>query len=186
LSEKNGSVNEDFIYFCEIFFKCIIGTKSFNRGWKDGVAISKIATILDEALGLLLIENSEARWMAEFAKKEKGEKVIRKDLPPSVYTTSGGQSEKRGTKGFTMQYGGWSYGGIVCFNLLFDMVTEDRKLNGAIFDEIVTARIAGAKSIQTEMDEPKCFVRASNELGLGKKKDEVPEEITTALDSVSV
>jgi len=67
------------------------------------------------------------------------------------------------------------------------MVTEDRKLNGDIFDEIVTARIAGAKkSIQNETDEPKCFVRASNELGLGKKNDEVPGVITTAVDSVSV
>jgi len=30
--------------------------------------------------------------------------VIEKDLPPSVYTTSAGQSQKRRTKGFTTRY----------------------------------------------------------------------------------
>jgi len=66
------------------------------------------------------------------------------------------------------------------------MVSEDQKVNGDFFDKIVKARIAGAKSIENELVEPKCFVKAANELGLGKKNAEVPEEITTATKLVAV
>ena len=183
---KNNEVNESYVYFCENFLKCVVGTKSFNKAWKDGVPVSQIATISDEALALLLIENSEGRWLAEVAKKDKGEEVFEKDLPPSVYTTSASHSQKKRKKGFTQRYGGWSFEGITRFIQLFEQVAQDRELNNVFFNAIVQKRAKVSKENDTAMCEPKKYVKALDELGFGKKNAEVPKEISTGNGFVSV
>ena len=104
---KNNDVNESYVFFCQNFLKCVVGTQSFNKGWRHGVPIMTIATASDEAMALLLLENSEARWwIAEHSKKNSGEKVIEKNLLAPLHT-SAGQSNKKQQKGFTRQCGGW-------------------------------------------------------------------------------
>jgi len=131
------------------------------------VPIMKIATASDEAMALLLLENSETRWMAEYGKREKGEKVVEKDLPVPLYT-SAGQSNKQ-QKGFTKRYGGWSQDGINRFNQVHEMVKQDRQANGFWFDELVKKRIEA--NFNSNMDESGVLdgstqvALASNDLG---------------------
>jgi hypothetical protein len=138
LRKHNDKINEAYVFFCEKFLKHVVGVQSFNRACKRHVFISEIATFSDKALALLMLENSEFRWTAEFAKIEQGEKVAKDDkqLPKPLYTSTQGDR-----KGFTKKYGGWSERGIERFNALYKMVREDRSRNGKWFDTIMSGRI---------------------------------------------
>jgi hypothetical protein len=77
-------VNESYIFFCDNFLKCVVGLHKFNRSIKNTHKLRHIATPSDEALALLLLENSEYRWNQEFEKKKKGEDVNEDHLPPTI------------------------------------------------------------------------------------------------------
>jgi len=174
----NDKVNVAYLYFCEKFLKYVIGVQSFNRAWKKHVPISEMATTLDEALALLLLENSHSCWSAEFAKTEQGEVVTKDDktLPMPFYTSlSGSQGDQ---KGFTRKYGGWSEHGIQRFNELYSLVQKDRLENGRWFDNIMVARLA--ESSEDESGGKKMHVlsstKADNDLFSGGTSEAENEE----------
>ena len=59
--DANDEVNDNYVYFCENFVKTVVGTQRYKRGWKNNLDFSEIATPSDEALTLLLLENSMYR-----------------------------------------------------------------------------------------------------------------------------
>jgi hypothetical protein len=132
---SNNSPNDDYIYFCVRFFKCIVGVQAYNAGWDCDKKLSEIATPSDEALALLILENNEARWSQEF--DMVGSDESRVTLPKAKYTSSGRNTSM---KGFTKKFGGWSARGIERFNELLKLVKADRSANGEWFDNILLER----------------------------------------------
>ena len=58
-----------YTFYCDYFLQCVVG----RRGWKKGVdstEVREIATVTDEAFGLLLLENSWDKWV-DMAKRKK-------------------------------------------------------------------------------------------------------------------
>jgi len=135
---SNGQGNEGYIFFCMKFLKCVVGVQNFKRGIKNKLKMSTIASPSDEALTLLLLENSEYRWTTELERKMKGEEVNEDTLHATKYTSAG--QNKKQLKGFTRKYGGWLEEGIERFNELVEMVKADREENGKWFDDIVAQR----------------------------------------------
>jgi hypothetical protein len=136
----SGDVNEAYVYFCENFLKYVVGVSRFNREYRSGNGILSMATISDEAFALLQLENSETRWAAEFAFKNKGQEISQKDLPQPLYT-SGGSNNKSEQRGFTKKHGGWSEDGIKRFNDIYKLIDKDRETNGKWFDERLRERM---------------------------------------------
>jgi ubiquitin C-terminal hydrolase len=163
---SNGGQNEAYIFFCEHFLKCIVGNTTFNKMLKLNLKLSEIATPSDEALGLLLLENNEFKWISEA--QNKGNKSTPQEGIENIAKpkyTSGGRS-KGTTKGLTRRYGGWKSDGIKRFNEFLDLVKEDRNKNGGWFDEIMKDRLLGVgrKRIQeTEKDDEE-WILAKNDL----------------------
>ena len=170
----DGEVNESYIFFCENFLKCVVGAQSFSKGWKRAGSISEIATLSDEALALLLLENSNYRWINLHQKKKMGEEVAENELVKPLYTAAGKHKQQ---KGFTKRYGGWKNDGIERFNELLDMVRADRLKNGVWFDEIVSARIklSGVVENDDEVNASNC-IKAGNDLVFEDDEEEKNEE----------
>lgn len=139
-AEANGKINEDYVFFCEKFLQHVVGVNKFKAGYKNKTAISSLATASDEAFALLLLENTEIRWLDEHSKNPDGEKKIDETTLPRTKYTSAGQNKQQ--RGFTKRYGGWKLEGINRYNELFDMVVEDRTKHGIWFDAIVAKRFA--------------------------------------------
>jgi hypothetical protein len=133
-----SELSEDYMYFCGRFLKCVVGVQAFNRGMRMKTLLSDIATPSDEALALLLLENSHYRWNEEHDKKSRSNEPVKEDdLPPPKYTNAG---NKKLQKGFTKKYGGWTGAGIDRYNELYGLVLQDRSAHGAAFDEFVMGR----------------------------------------------
>jgi len=126
-----GGVNKAFLYFYHHILPCVAGLQKCRREGKLQ-RLGQIATPSDEALGLLLIENSEDRWLDEFeeSKTRHGATSV---STPTMYTTSGTTNEY---KAFTGKNCGWTVEGIERFNEILDMVKDDRKQNGKWFDDM--------------------------------------------------
>ena len=160
-----SKVNESYIFFCKNFLKCVVGTQKFNRGFKQGLKISQIASPSDEALALLLLQNSEFRWMMEYQKRSNGEMVKKKDdLVATLYTTAG---KNKDVKGFTKKYGGWKEDGIKRFNELQHLVKQDRSFHGEWFDLIVKERLksVGEEDGGGNDKTTGTYIKAANDLG---------------------
>lgn len=169
---SGNDVNENYVFFCEKFLKCVVGVQTFNSRWKKCTSVCQITTPSDEALALLLLENSEYRWTYEFEKKEKEEEVQESDLPKPKYTSAGKNKEQRG---LTKRYGGWTEEGIQRFNQIMHMVREDRKANGRWFDEAITNRIK-QKSVTVQEVQPNNYTKAANDLEDEEENDAEDED----------
>lgn len=157
---SNNSPNDDYVYFCLRFLKCIVGVQAYNAGWDGDKKLSGIATPSDEALALLILENNEARWSQEF--DMVGSDESRVTLPKAKYTSSGRNGSM---KGFTKKFGGWSARGIERFNELLKLVKADRIANGEWFDNLLLER----KHQQQATEKPsavlgKVPIKADNDL----------------------
>jgi hypothetical protein len=187
----NNEVNESYIFFCDHFLKCVVGVQRFNRKWNLNLKLSEIATPSDEALALLLLENSDYKWLSEFESGEAGhvESTESQNLK-AKYTSAGKEKEQR--KGFTKRYGGWKEEGIQRFNKILDMVKADRIKNGKWFDEIMMTRskLAGAKNKDVDVERA-TWIRAGNDLfdDLEEEQDDDDDEpeatiLTTSIDEL--
>ena len=176
--KNKDEINDNYVYFCEKFLKHVVGVQSFNRAWKKKRLISELATPSDEALALIILENSEMRWNAEFTKIERGETVDKydKQLPKPLYTSPSNQENQ---KGFTKKYGGWSEAGIERFNQLYMMVKVDRERHGHWFDQVVVERICNNEKNDTEAKSNQIIsVAANNDLFGNEKKKEENESLS--------
>ena len=123
------------------YFLPAVGRKSF---WRHLVSNAKcdsdLATVSNEAFGLLVLENHWERWLDMYQKsrgkvdlfrtkrrtKEKREKAhCISNIPPKY--TKGGIVYKNRRKSHEDGGKGWSAKGIERFNELFDLVKLDRK-----------------------------------------------------------
>ena len=86
----------------------------------------EMATVSDEAMALLLLENGFESWMHKNL-MGGSEQVSRESVPPK-YTV-------REKDGSTKEFKGWSDDGLERFNELCQEVTEDRTKNGKKFDD---------------------------------------------------
>jgi hypothetical protein len=75
---NNGEINESFVFFCEYFLKSVVASQTFNKGSKNGVALTNIASPSNEAFALLWLDNSEARWLSEHKKHAQGKEIFSK------------------------------------------------------------------------------------------------------------
>jgi len=177
-------VNDGYLFFCNKFVKCVVGLQTFNRGIRNGLKFSEIASPSDEGLAFVLLENSYKRWNAEYDEKERT-RTREKDnqdgqqegiAQGAEYTTAGKNKAK---KGFTKKYCGWKQSGIEKFNEMVETIREDRVKHGKVFDEAFS-RIKQASKGTTqseqdeEMDEPAVVrvVRAVNDLEFPDSDDE--------------
>ena len=82
-----------------------MGRTKYNKS-KDNCIVSKMSTASDEALVVLCIKNSHARWTWEAKDPTKREDI---EKPKPIYTDSSNKAYK---------YGGWTEKGIACYNEL--------------------------------------------------------------------
>ena len=80
---------KDFQWYCENFLSVIVGKQVYKKQKADKL-ISHIATRSDEALLLILMENSVNHWTAEVTdpNEEEGR------WPDAKYTSKGNDSKK--------------------------------------------------------------------------------------------
>jgi len=129
---ESGEVNPAYLYLFQHFIPFVVGVNKYKREAK-GSAVSAVVTPSDEAMALLIIENSESRWSDEFDKKQKGGEVDGNMPTPSKYTTGGSNGKM---KGYTRKYRGWNLEGIKRYNEVLDLVRDDRKINQKWFDDV--------------------------------------------------
>ena len=163
LRVANDEVNDNYVYFCENFVKTVVGAQRYKRGWKNNLDFSEIATPSDEALTLLLLENSMYRWTTD--DEEKG------PAPPR-YTSAGKNKEQ---KGVTKKYGGWTKGGIERFNDIVRKVREDRKVNGRRFDNYMKEAKSAEEDFGTGVKVTANCIRAENDLVFSASDDDDDE-----------
>jgi hypothetical protein len=93
-----------------------------------------LSTVSDEAFALLLLENSYDRWFDLYTSNPEGvmqqrgikQRHFQSDVP-TLYTRGGIKYNKYQSKEGEKK--GWSDGGIIRFNELFEMVKRDRTAN---------------------------------------------------------
>ena len=128
-SSKGGHKITEYYDFVQHFLSVVVGKRTYAK--KCHVErISTFVTPSDEALAILLYENSYDRWI-DMAKKRNTKKST--ILPK--YTNGG---ESTGVTGSSKKYGGWSLDGIERFNELYDLVKancESDKAKGYPFEE---------------------------------------------------
>lgn len=110
-------------YFCDNFLSQVVGRVQ----WRDGVTsvpVNKLATVMDEAFALLVLENIWEVWMTtplEELKKAAVDANGKRVVWPSKYM-SNWQSAKR--------LEGWSTMGHKRMNELMVLVKQDQAKNG--------------------------------------------------------
>jgi hypothetical protein len=124
-----GRENEDIDTLC-IYFDVVVASQLKSKDWKgpnQHQLASDLCTESDEAMGLLMLENSWDKWMEDFEKEMNGEitpgdKRKQKGIERhrTKYTIQG---KMKGSKG-----SGWSEEGKVRFNQFFDKVEMDRQI----------------------------------------------------------
>jgi hypothetical protein len=112
---------------------------------------SDLCTESDEAMGLLMLENSWDKWMEDFKKEMNGEittgdkrKQKGKQRQRTKYTIQG---KMKGTKG-----SGWTDEGKVRFNQFFDKVEVDR-INGKEAEETFKKEMIRRSNPTRDQDE---------------------------------
>lgn len=177
----DGGINENYLYFCEKFLKCVVGMAKFNRSCKEGMLLTSFVTESDEAFSLLLLENSEQRWKRYHERCCQGKENRRggdseedtgnkknkdKNNVPTKYTTLG----VGGTyKGYTKKNNGWTMEGIQRFNAIHMQVHKDRVDHGDVFDKafknyLRRAHQQGENNNRGKATVDAVLIRAANDL----------------------
>lgn len=127
LKEKRKSVKA-YKWFYDNVLSHVVGRHYWNK-YQDEKGGTAMATVSDEALALLLIENSWSCWEEKFnhALIQMGEQEQQGGSPktrPKYTKRDSGVKENKG----------WSAKGIERFNELYNEVKEDRKERSVDFD----------------------------------------------------
>ena len=100
-------------FFCEYFFKCIVGSKT----WKKEITnkkLSQIMSVSDEALAYLIYENNKIVWMRMIETKNTKKTDVK-----TKYTAE---------RGGNVLNNGWAREGLLRFNTYVKWVKDERKL----------------------------------------------------------
>ena len=115
---------DDFQWYCDNFLSVVVGRQAFNKQ-KFKMLVSKMATRSDEALMLIIVENSIERWTNEFKH------------PAADAKTWGDPKYTKSDKNETRKHRGWSEEGIVRFNkYLKEYVPASRQTSEALEEEL--------------------------------------------------
>ena len=110
-----------YSYYCHHFLSIVVGQRKYTRSLRQGAKLSEIATESDEAMGLLVLENSWDRWKWELGKtKEQIKELEREKKAKQVKYTQGQQGSAR-------KNGGWSIEGVHQFSALLKQFQKDRE-----------------------------------------------------------
>ena len=146
--------------FYKYFVRALVGKQNYAARVYDQTVTkeSQIATTSDEAMALLLLENSYDRWIDlwklngyDYPEVTKGERSNKKRNSKSKIVakyTSGGIFYKKGENdelSHKSNLKGWSDDGIQRYNALYKEVLKDRKEHPGWFKEFLKA----AKSEET-------------------------------------
>ena len=120
----------------------------FNNKWQQ-TKFSELVSSSDEGFAILLIENSEEKWTAEYNKMNQNVLINEADLPCCKYT-SGGSNKKQ--LGVTRRHRGWTQEGVAKFNEIVQKVREDCIKNGNEFDKYMmeTNKLSDTRKIHLE------------------------------------
>lgn len=111
---KLGANKEEaYDAFCEFILPAVVGRKSRGSKFIDQ-KISEVATVSDEAMALLFLENSWDKWMARVANANNF-----LELPRSKYSHDGSGNA-------TQVHHGWKSSGMTRFKELLQLVAIDR------------------------------------------------------------
>ena len=137
-----------------IYFDVVVASQLKSVDWKGSnqyQLVSNLCTESDEAMGLLMLENSWDKWMEDFANEMKGEittgdkqKQKGRDRHRTKYTIQG---KMKGAKG-----SGWTEEGKVRFNQFFDKVEVDR-INGKEAEETFKKEMIRRSNPTRDQDE---------------------------------
>jgi len=112
--------------FCNNFLACVIG----KNEWKDMIKIKtvkEIATVMDEAFTLLILENIWDEWIemdaVDYLKHQKG---IEKGTEQNSKRRKIGGGKWTSDVNGSVKYSGWNDEGLQRFNELCEMVNENR------------------------------------------------------------
>ena len=137
---KGHSHVEAYTVFFEHFVPCALKKTEWERriamaGTHTTASTDNfLSTVSDEAFALLLLENSYDRWFDLYTSNPEGvmqqrgikQRRFQSDVP-TLYTRGGIKYHKYQIKEGEKK--GWSNGGIIRFNELFEMVKRDRTVN---------------------------------------------------------
>jgi hypothetical protein len=171
-----GGLNRGYVELCGRLLEGVVGKRKFAKQWAQKRSVMEIASISDEAMILLLLENNEQKWLAEHDAKGKNKKVTvtvaneeevggdarskkKKDNGVRTKCTQTGKGNKNG---MTKRNAGWADEGVQRFNVLFDLVQKDRENNGRWFDEelaIIKTVESGGGDGGFDDDEPRAVKR---------------------------
>ena len=108
----------------ERFAPCIVGATQFRKRRKTlPVNEEQMWTTSDEAFLFLVIENAYARWVDLIKRKHVNALDPTQSIESEVkteYTFEGGMTREG-------RFKGWSAEGVLRFNVIYDLVSKDRK-----------------------------------------------------------
>ena len=165
------------------FVRCITGKSKFKDRLQMARSEQEMSTVSDEAFALLLLENSQDRWL-DIYKSENGKVHTKRNQlkrqwesdVPTAFTDGGikyneGQKKKK-KKGFK----GWNEAGILRFNVLFDAVKSDRRKHPDFIYTYLTMMREKTEETKPRSISPKTVrTDARNELG-GTSNDVVASD----------
>lgn len=158
-----------YAWFVENAVSFVVGRRGYRKQVNALVRISKVMNSGDEALALLLLENSWEHWreMYNMEFDENGcTRGVNADSPNGrldarskafrdaksespIYTRCGGGSTKK--------HGGWSVEGLERYNELFGLVKKSRVTDGKAFDKFWRKRqkriLAEGHGVAVEVDD---------------------------------
>jgi len=118
---------EAYSFYCHHYLPHIVGRGKWNYMVRTKIDIEDVASISDEALGLVLLENSWERWSWEHTKtkeqikEEVRKKIDEREIPRTMYTLGRGRKDKQRSGS------GWSNDGISRFGELAKMTEDHRR-----------------------------------------------------------
>ena len=124
---------EAYLVFYKHFIKCVTKKTVYESNIQRAKTYDDVCSVSDEALALLLLENSWDRWMdlhqqdpnALLPKRGRQQQGLTSKIP-TKYTKGGYKYENDEDTSTTGNRKGWSREGITRYNELFELVAADR------------------------------------------------------------
>jgi hypothetical protein len=121
---------EAFLWFAGELLECVCGKRGWGNRKKYKATISDaksndtgapVVTVSDEAFALLLYDAYIDKWIKRYHEDRRGDPRSKRIVGKYTHTDGGTSNE----------YGGWTEEGILQFNVLCEMVQEDRASRNA-------------------------------------------------------
>lgn len=158
-----------FYVFYDYIMRGVLGRMEFSHRVSSYSLGSDIATISDEALGLLIVENYLPRWVDMYHKSNGNLRMMARGetMPASWISTVPTRYTANGTDGSEGHSRTWMPEGIARFNDLRKIVRADRKRFSGVqarWHAHAQAGLSKKRKRQPVMEEEGAYVEADNDL----------------------